>query len=246
MGYFDLHREMAAATHASAAGIAEDATQVVDARALLREAITRVFHGRIAVVSSFGAESALLLAMVAEIESSVPVLFLETGKHFPETIEYVETLTRHLGLTDVRLIRPDPAVVAYEDPADLLHQIDPDTCCAIRKVDPLERALAPFAAWISGRKRHQAATRRAMHAIEADNGHVKINALADWTAADIAAESARLGLPPHPLVEQGYASIGCAVCTRPVAPGEDPRAGRWAGKGKIECGIHRPAGGLTA
>jgi phosphoadenosine phosphosulfate reductase len=208
---------------------------------VLVEIVTRSFAGRVAVVSSFGAESALILAMAAEIDRAVPVLFLETGRHFPETLAYRESLVRRLGLTDVRDIRPDAADVRREDPAGLLHAIDPDLCCAIRKVAPMEQALAPFAAWITGRKRYQASTRRALPVIESEDGRIKVNLLATWDPARIAAESRRRDLPPHPLVAHGYPSIGCAPCTHQVAPGADPRSGRWAGRVKTECGIHRPA-----
>jgi phosphoadenosine phosphosulfate reductase len=206
--------------------------------AALREAILHGFAGRIAVVSSFGAESALLLAMVADIDRRVPVLFLDTGKHFPETLAYVRELAERLGLTDVRPIRPDAEALGRADPLGTLHRFIPDDCCDVRKVAPLARALAPFHAWITGRKRFQSRDRAALPIVEQDDGRTKLNPLADWTAAEIAGEMRRRGLPPHPLAASGYASIGCAPCTHPVAPGEDPRAGRWAGTGKTECGIH--------
>jgi phosphoadenosine phosphosulfate reductase len=215
----------------------------LDSIALLRHAIFVAFPGRIAVSSSYGAESALLLALVAEVDRSVPVLFLDTGRHFAETLAYRDTLTAFLGLTGVRDLRPDPAALAREDPVELLYSIDPDGCCALRKVAPLEQALAPYDALITGRKRHQAATRRQLHQVESEQGRISINPLVDWDAARIAAEAARRGLPSHPLVARGYTSIGCEPCTRPVAPGEDPRSGRWAGLVKTECGIHRPAVG---
>lgn len=209
--------------------------------ALLRRAITRDFTGQIAIVSSFGADSAMLLALVAEIDPSVPVLFLDTGKHFPETLAYRDALVAHLGLTDVRSAAADGAEVARRDPAGDLHRYIPDDCCAIRKVAPLERALAPFGAWATGRRRHQADTRRLMPFVEVVDGRQKFNPLADWSAERIAAEITRRGLPRHPLTAQGFLSIGCAPCTRAVRPGEDSRAGRWAGQAKTECGIHRPA-----
>jgi phosphoadenosine phosphosulfate reductase len=209
--------------------------------ALLRRAITRDFAGRFAIVSSFGADSAMLLALAAEIDPAVPVLFLDTGKHFTETLAYRDTLVARLGLRDVRSITPDPARVADRDPRGDLHLFIPDDCCALRKVAPLERALVPFAAWATGRRRHQSATRAALPFVEHVDGRVKINPLADWSAERIQAELVRRDLPRHPLVERGYPSIGCAPCTRAIRPGEDPRAGRWAGRGKTECGIHRPA-----
>jgi phosphoadenosine phosphosulfate reductase len=215
----------------------------LDAIALLHHAIFVAFPGRIAVSSSYGAESALLLALVADVDRSVPVLFLDTGRHFPETLAYRHALTAMLGLTGVQDLRPDPAALAREDPVELLYSIDPDGCCAIRKVGPLERALAPYDALITGRKRHQALTRRQLHQVEAEEGRISVNPLVDWDAARIEAEIARRGLPPHPLVARGYKSIGCEPCTRPVGPDEDPRSGRWAGLLKTECGIHRPASG---
>jgi phosphoadenosine phosphosulfate reductase len=208
---------------------------------LLRRAIMGEFAGRLAVVSSFGADSAMLLALVAEIDPGVPVLFLDTAMHFPETLAYRDELTARLGLTDVRSVAPDAREVAYRDPRGDLHLFVPDDCCALRKVAPLQRALAPFAAWASGRRRDQAATRRGLAFVETVDGRRKFNPLADWPAERVAAELARRNLPRHPLVARGYPSIGCAPCTRPVRPGEDARAGRWAGHAKTECGIHRPA-----
>ena len=209
--------------------------------ALLRCAITESFAGRLAVVSSFGADSAMLLALVADIDRDVPVIFLDTGKHFPETLAYRDDLVRRLGLRDVREVRPDPADLARVDPQGDLHRWVPDDCCAARKVAPLDHALAPFDAWATGRRQHQARTRSALPFMETVGGRVKFNPLADWTAERITDELDRRDLPRHPLLADGYASIGCAPCTRAVRLGEDPRAGRWAGQGKTECGIHRPA-----
>ena len=211
----------------------------LDGYPLLRHALLSAFPGRIAVVSSFGAEAALLLAWAAEIDPAVPVIFLETGKHFAETLAYRRMLVAELGLTDVRDVRPDPAALAAEDPVGLLHGFDPDTCCAIRKTAPLERALKPFSAWVTGRKRYQSGDRARLSFLELVDGRIKINPLADWTSARIGAELKARGLPLHPLVSHGYPSIGCGPCTRPVVPGEDARAGRWRGVGKTECGIHR-------
>jgi len=217
-----------------------------DAAATLRAAIARDFAGRIALVSSFGADSAVLLHMVARIDPATPVLFVETGMLFPQTLAYQQALADRLGLSDVRLLRPDPAVLAARDPRDDLHGRDVDGCCAIRKVAPLERGLAGFDAWISGRKRGQSATRAAMPVAEFDAaGRVKINPLAAWSATDLRAYMARHALPPHPLVANGYPSLGCAPCTTPVGEGEDPRAGRWRGRAKDECGIHVVDGRVT-
>lgn len=209
--------------------------------ALMRAAMESCLAGRIAVVSSFGTESAVLLAMAAEIDRSVPVLFLDTLRHFPETLAYRDALVRRLDLRDVRSLRPDPAAVARDDPAGGLAAADPDACCAMRKVAPLAAALSGFDAWISGRKRYQTAGRAALPLIEREDGRIKLNPLADWTPAEIAEEHVRRGLPAHPLLAQGFCSIGCAPCTRPTAPDEGWRAGRWAGLAKTECGIHRAA-----
>lgn len=219
----------------------------MDGRAALRLALTEIFPGRIAVVSSFGADSALLLSLVAEIDRSVPVLFLETGRHFPQTLAYRRDLAAHLGLTDVRDLRPVAAEAAEEDPDGDLW-LAADACCALRKTRPLAAALAPFAAWVTGRRRDQATTRAGLPIAEREDGRIgdgriKLNPLAGWAASQVATELRLRDLPPHPLSAQGYLSIGCAPCTRPVAMGADPRSGRWAGRGKIECGIHRPTGG---
>lgn len=216
------------------------AAGVEEGRRALQRSLAE-YSGRIAVVSSFGAESAVLLALAAEIDPSVPVLFLETGQHAPETLTYRRRLATVLGLRDVRDVRPAPDALDRRDPDGVMHAFDPDACCALRKVEPLEQALQPFAAWITGRKRHQAATRDALPVIEQVDGRTKVNPLAHWTRAMIEAEFDRRGLPRHPLTARGFASIGCAPCTRSVRPGADPRSGRWAATGKTECGIHRPA-----
>lgn len=198
--------------------------------------------GRIALVSSFGAEAAVLLHMVAAVDRSVPVLFLDTGKHFPETLAYRDTLATRLGLTDLRSLTPDPADLAARDAAGERWSYDPDGCCSLRKVRPLARALAGFDATISGRKAYQASTRAALPLVEIDPsdtaGRLKINPLRDWQKADLDAYFAAHALPRHPLEAAGYPSIGCAPCTSAVAEGEDARAGRWRGFAKVECGIH--------
>jgi phosphoadenosine phosphosulfate reductase len=206
--------------------------------ALLGLAIDRHFRGAIAAVSSFGAEAALLLDMIARIDPATPVIFLETGKHFPETLRYRDRLIARLGLTGVQSERPEPADREITDPDGHLWSRNPDACCGLRKVRPLERALQGFDAWITGRKRFQAGSRAGLPRLEVVDGRVKVNPLADWTQADVDAAFAARGLPRHPLVDQGYPSIGCLPCTRRVGEGEDPRAGRWAGTAKTECGIH--------
>ncbi|MBA4047047.1 MAG: phosphoadenylyl-sulfate reductase [Sphingomonas sp.] len=198
--------------------------------------------GRVALVSSFGAEAAVLLHMVASIDASVPVIFLDTGKHFPETLAYRDALAATLGLTDLRSLTPDPADLAARDAGGERWSYDPDGCCELRKVRPLARALAGFDATISGRKGFQASTRAALPLVEIDlsdaAGRLKINPLRDWVKADLDAYFEAHTLPRHPLEAEGYPSIGCAPCTSAVAEGEDARAGRWRGFAKVECGIH--------
>ncbi len=212
----------------------------VPATAMLEELLTGELRHRVAVVSSFGAESAALLHMVATIDRDTPVIFVNTQKMFGETLAYRDELAERLGLTDLRVFRPDPRLLALRDDKGLRWSYDPDGCCDIRKVEPLRRALAPFDAWLSGRKGYQAITRAALPRFEADGGRLKINPLVGWERADIAAYFAAHGLAAHPLEAEGYASIGCAPCTSKVQPGEDPRAGRWRGWDKVECGIHLP------
>lgn len=211
---------------------------------MLRAVIADHMVGDLAVVSSFGAESAALLHLVATIDPSIPVLFLETGRHFPETLAYRDELVARLGLKDFRNLQPDPQVLAARDANELRWSFDPDGCCEIRKVVPLAKGLADFDATITGRKAFQASTRSALPRFELDtsdaSGRLKVNPLADWTRADLDAYFAKHDLPVHPLVAKGYLSIGCAPCTSVVKPGEDPRAGRWRGWDKTECGIHTP------
>ncbi|WP_066655591.1 MULTISPECIES: phosphoadenylyl-sulfate reductase [unclassified Sphingomonas] len=208
---------------------------------MLRTVLTEAMVGDVALVSSFGAESAALLHLVASIDPSVPVLFLDTGKHFPETLAYRDTLAERLGLTGLRVLTPDPELLAKKDGSGLRWSYDPDGCCEIRKILPLDAAMAGFDASITGRKAFQASTRNALPRFEVDSaGKLKVNPLADWTKADIEAYFATHDLPRHPLEAQGYLSIGCAPCTSKVKPGEDPRSGRWAGWDKTECGIHTP------
>jgi phosphoadenosine phosphosulfate reductase len=208
---------------------------------ILHAVLVEEIVGRAAVVSSFGAESAVLLALVAQVKRDAPVIFLETGKHFPETLRYRDELVARLGLSDVRSVRPDETDVAKRDPIGGLWARDSDDCCALRKVEPLERALAGFSAWITGRKRFQTEGRQRLGNVEADGRRMKINPLADLTREDIEAILAARGLPRHPLAAEGFASIGCMPCTSRVAPGEDERAGRWRGLDKTEFGIHWPA-----
>ncbi len=208
---------------------------------MLRTVLAEQMAGDVAIVSSFGAESAVLLHLVASIDPSVPVIFLDTGKHFPETLAYRDQLAARLGLTNLRIVTPDAEVIAKKDETGLRWSYDPDGCCEIRKVIPLEKAMAGFDASITGRKAFQASTRNALPRFEVDAaGKLKVNPLADWTKADLDAYFVEHDLPAHPLVAEGYLSIGCAPCTSKVKPGEDARSGRWAGWDKTECGIHTP------
>jgi len=198
------------------------------------------FPGRAAMTSSFGAEAAVLLHMVAEIAPATPVLFLDTGKLFDETLAYRDALIDRLGLSDVRTLTPAAYELNALDPKGDLHATAPDQCCFVRKVAPLDRGIAGFDAWITGRKAYQSAGRSGLKPIEAAEGRIKINPLLGWRPADIDAYMARHGLPAHPLLADGFLSIGCAPCTDRACAGEDPRAGRWRGRGKTECGIHLP------
>ena len=209
-----------------------------DGERLLGLAIQEVFPGRIAVVSSFGAESAVILAMVAGIDAATPVIFLDTGQHFAETLTYRDILIDRFGFTDARSLEPNPADLAREDPAGDLWSKQPDRCCHLRKVLPLDKALQGFDAWITGRKRYQTSQRAALPFAEVSDGRIKINPLARWTEAEINHAFKDFRLPRHPLFDDGFASIGCAPCTRRILDGEDSRAGRWAGSEKTECGIH--------
>lgn len=226
------------------AGQLTSAYEGLDGGALLEPMIRRVFPGRIAVVSSFGTEAAVLLALVAEINPAVPVIFLDTGKHFEETLDYRDELVAELGLTDVRSVTPDWSALLAPDPDGTLWSQSPDACCHLRKVLPLRRALEGFDAWITGRKRYQGQVRWDLPAVEAVDGKVKINPLAGWSLDRVEAAFEARGLPQHPLLADGYLSVGCEPCTRPTAPGTDLRSGRWAGLAKSECGIHlAPLGG---
>lgn len=211
-----------------------------DAETILGEAIGNLFRGRITLVSSFGSEAAVLLHLVSEVDPSTPITFIDTGQLFEETLAYRDMLADRLGLSDVRSIRPDPERLKRHDPEDFLWQSNNALCCQIRKVEPLNRALEGFPAWISGRKRFQGGLRADLPVFEADGPRIKINPLAEWSSADLKAYADKHGLPEHPLVKLGFLSIGCMPCTSRVKPGEDPRAGRWRGQEKTECGIHLP------
>lgn len=195
--------------------------------------------GRTALVSSFGAESVVLLHMISLIDRTLPVLFIDTEMLFAETLAYQEEVAEKLGLTNIITVKADRARLAFEDPDGTLHQFNTDACCALRKTEPLERALSGYDAWITGRKRYQGSTRANVEFFEAEGDlRIKVNPLAHWGKDDLIEYMVNNRLPRHPLVAKGYPSIGCAPCTSPVKPGEDERAGRWRGSAKTECGIH--------
>jgi len=210
----------------------------------LADVLTGSAFGSTALVSSFGADSAVLLHMAAQVRRDMPVLFVETGWLFPETLRYAEDLSGWLGLTDVRWLQPDKDALDARDPKRLRWSYDPDGCCEIRKVEPLDRALQGIDLWISGRKSHQNRARAQLALFEPQGNRLKLNPLHDWSSDRLRAYAVRHRLPPHPLVTDGFPSIGCSPCTSRVQPGEDPRAGRWRGWDKSECGIHvAPEGG---
>jgi phosphoadenosine phosphosulfate reductase len=206
-------------------------------KAIIAKAL-EIFGDELALVSSFGAESAVLLHMASEVSRDIPVLFLDTGMLFGQTLDYRQQLAAKLKLTDVRDLRPRFEDLAIGDPAADLWKTDTDACCHIRKVIPLDAALGGFSAWITGRKRFHGGERLRLPVVEAADGKLKFNPLANWSKDDLSAYAADHDLPEHPLVAFGYPSIGCWPCTSPVEEGADLRAGRWAGQSKTECGIH--------
>ncbi|WP_375396811.1 phosphoadenylyl-sulfate reductase [uncultured Sphingomonas sp.] len=212
----------------------------VDTLDMLKTLFAADMLGRTAVVSSFGTESAVLLHLVARADPATPVIFVDTLKMFPETLAYRDTLLAAFGLTDHRTLEPQADTLAARDANGLRWSYDPDGCCDIRKVEPLRRAKAGLDSWISGRKAFQSQTRQDIARFEIEHGRLKVNPLGDWLKADLDAYFAEFGLPRHPLEADGYSSIGCLPCTSKVLAGEDPRAGRWRGWQKTECGIHVP------
>jgi phosphoadenosine phosphosulfate reductase len=202
------------------------------------EAAAAHFKGRLALVSSFGAESAVLLHLVAQVDRHMPVLFLDTGMLFGQTLDYRKNLAARLGLTGVQDLRPKFEDLALGDPESNLWQTSTDDCCHIRKVLPLDRALEGYDAWLTGRKRFHGGSRLRLSVVESADGKVKFNPLANWGKAELEAYAALHELPAHPLVAAGYPSVGCWPCTQPAEAGDDVRAGRWAGSQKTECGIH--------
>ena len=205
---------------------------------VIAAALQAVGRERLAVVSSFGTESAALLKVMADVDPAIPVVFLDTGWLFEETLAYRDTLIATLGLRDVRSIKPLEATLSRDDPDRELWFSDPDACCRIRKVEPLARALAPFSAWINGRKRFQGGLRADIPVVEDDSVRLKFNPFANVSREEIEAIYRLANLPPHPLAASGYLSVGCMPCSSRTSADEDARAGRWRGRAKTECGIH--------
>jgi phosphoadenosine phosphosulfate reductase len=205
---------------------------------VIAAALRTVGRDQLALVSSFGTESAALLKVMADVDPAIPVIFLDTGWIFEETLAYRDTLIKKLGLRDVRSIKPSEEVLRQKDRDGDLWFSDPDACCRIRKVEPLARALKPFSAWINGRKRFQGGLRAALPVVEEDGTRLKFNPFAQVSRAEIEAIYKSADLPPHPLVASGFLSVGCMPCTSRTEAGEDARAGRWRGRAKTECGIH--------
>ncbi|MCG7504968.1 phosphoadenylyl-sulfate reductase [Mesorhizobium retamae] len=210
----------------------------LSAQEIIERAAVELFPGELAAVSSFGADSAVLLHLIAEVDRHLPIIFLDTGKHFEETFDYRDALAADFGLTNIQVVTPDEAALARIDPTGKLHETNTDACCDVRKVEPMARGVEPYRAWFTGRKRFQASTRAALPAFEAVGSRIRVNPLARFTTADQADYMRQHALRENPLVAYGYLSIGCFPCTQPVQPGEDARSGRWAGHAKTECGIH--------
>lgn len=221
-------------------GRTPSAVGALPARELIATAARDLFPGRIALVSSFGADSVALLHLVASVAPDLPVLFLDTGKHFAETLAYRREIAARLGLTNVIDLVPSAEALAADDPDGTLHTRDADACCMMRKVRPLYAALEGYDAWFTGRRRDQTFARNAMGVFEADGRRTKINPLAGWSQEDVDLYIWRHELPRHPLVAEGFASIGCEPCTSRPVSGADARSGRWQGLSKTECGIHLP------
>jgi len=224
--------------HLPSADVLDGALREASPAAVIAAALQAVGREHLAVVSSFGTESAALLKVMTEVDAAIPVIFLDTGWLFEETLAYRDTLIATLGLRDVRSIKPLETTLSREDPDRELWFSDPDACCWIRKVEPLARALAPFDGWINGRKRFQGGLRAAIPVVEDDGVRLKFNPFANVSREAIEAIYAAAKLPMHPLAEKGYLSVGCMPCTSRTSADEDARAGRWRGRPKTECGIH--------
>lgn len=209
---------------------------------LIETLIGRFGLEQCAAVSSFGADSAVLLHLIAQVDVSIPVVFIDTGMHFAQTLQYRDQLVNHLGLANVKSITPGVQPLLQTDPDSTLHLRDPDACCTLRKVQPLSAALEPFACWFNGRKQFQAGSRGGLGNIEIEpSGRLRANPLYNWTETSLKAYRTVNKLPRHPLEIHGYQSIGCRTCTVPGC--NSNRSGRWAGTQKTECGIFFDASG---
>jgi phosphoadenosine phosphosulfate reductase len=234
----NLAHQLAPVADLSRADQLDRALRAASPAEVIAAALEAVGRDRLALVSSFGTESAALLKVMADVDAAIPVIFLDTGWLFEETLAYRDTLIATLGLRDVRSIKPAEQALEREDPERELWFSDPDACCRIRKVEPLARALKPFDGWINGRKRFQGGARAAIPVVEADGARLKFNPFANVSRQEIEAIYAQAKLPPHPLAAAGFLSVGCMPCTSRTSPDEDTRAGRWRGRPKTECGIH--------
>jgi phosphoadenosine phosphosulfate reductase len=214
----------------------------LEGRELIR-AVARAFPGRTGVLSSFGAESAVLLHMVSEVDANLPIVFLDTGKLFDETVRYRDRLVDEFDLNNIRVIKPDPAHLKEFDPEGALHNVDTDMCCFIRKTAPLDSISGEFDVLISGRKRFHGDQRKQLDFVTQQDGQLKVDPLAAFSSLDLAAYAQHHQLPSHPLRLAGYRSIGCVPCTSLGGTEDNPRAGRWSGLNKSECGIHFSANG---
>lgn len=208
------------------------------AEAILQAAV-KEFPGRIAMLSSFGAEAAAGLHLLSKVDASTPVLFIDTDRHFAQTLSYRHALAAKLGLTNVRVLTPQQAENA--DPKGDLWRTNPDLCCTVRRVQPLREVAGDYDALITGRKRFHGGARMRLKPFELLDGQVRVNPLANWSQEELDGYFEAHALPSHPLVQGGYASIGCWPCTEPTRSSEDVRSGRWAGTQKVECGIHMPS-----
>src|SRR5216683_1597927 len=234
----NLAHQLAPVADLSRADQLDRALRAASPAEVIAAALEAVGRDRLALVSSFGTESAALLKVMADVDAAIPVIFLDTGWLFEETLAYRDTLIAALGLSDVRSIKPLEATLSREDPDRELWFSDPDACCRIRKVEPLARALKPFAAWINGRKRFQGGTRADIPVVEDDGARLKFNPFANASREEIESIYRLAKLPPHPLAASGFLSVGCMPCSSRTSPDEDARAGRWRGRAKTECGIH--------
>jgi phosphoadenosine phosphosulfate reductase len=232
------HQEILGVPALPPAAALDDVLRHASPAEVIAAALKIVGREHLALVSSFGTESAALLKVMADVDPAIPVVFLDTGWLFQETLDYRDTLTRQLGLTDVRSIKPLEETLSREDPDKELWFSNPDACCRIRKVEPLARALKPFSAWINGRKRFQGGARADIPVVEQDGARLKFNPFANVSREEIEAIYKSANLPPHPLAAKGFLSVGCMPCTSRSEADEDARAGRWRGRDKTECGIH--------